>query len=128
MVRSSKLAPNQVMFKVPIHLNKFDIRDYLTNIYKVNVTDVRTFILPGKRQRDMRTAELVLSKRQKKTIVTLDKDFVYPDPPSQESFGHWSTKLRDILRKGRSKGWKIRLSPQQKAVAAKAFKYSEKEE
>ncbi|CAO3609298.1 unnamed protein product [Mucor hiemalis] len=42
MVRAPNLQPNQVAFRVPPSCNKFDIHSYLTNIYGVNVQEVRT--------------------------------------------------------------------------------------
>ena len=44
-----KLAPNEVLFHVPLWHNKIQIKNYLEEIYNVEVQRVDTSILQGKR-------------------------------------------------------------------------------
>lgn len=96
MVRGSgKLPPNQVQFLVPLNVNKFDIRDYLYNLYKVTTTNVKVMIQLSPIQRGSnyeRRKNLHMKLRLpfqrpssvKKCIVTLEEPFVYPPALSKE--------------------------------------------
>ncbi|OMJ29111.1 54S ribosomal protein L23, mitochondrial [Smittium culicis] len=121
LVRDSKLAPNQAAFKVPLHVNKFDIKDYLTNLYKVNVTDVRTVVLPGRPKLDVRSGLKVLDKRTKKAIVTLSEDFNYPEAPDMSKFGEMQSKFTQIKFKNRLHGWRIRKTKAESEIYNKAM-------
>ncbi|KAJ2003799.1 mitochondrial 54S ribosomal protein YmL41, partial [Coemansia thaxteri] len=44
IIPDARLSKNQAAFRVPLHVNKLDIKDYLANIYNVTVTDVRTTV------------------------------------------------------------------------------------
>ncbi|PVU98048.1 hypothetical protein BB561_000164 [Smittium simulii] len=128
LLRSNKIESNQAIFKVPLYVNKFDIKDYLTHLYNVTVTDVRTYVLPGKPMRDMRSALKILSSREKRAIVTMKEDFHYPPPPDLEMFGKWTMKYQQMDAKRRTKGWRIRMTPQQKEISHKALLESNKME
>ncbi|OMH79685.1 54S ribosomal protein L23, mitochondrial [Zancudomyces culisetae] len=128
IIRDNKLAPNQAAFKVPLNVNKFDIRDYLTHLYNVKVTDVRTLVLPGRTIIDKKTGQKTLTKRVKKAVVTLDKDFEYPPLPNLEEFGFWETKLYQKRIQNRLKGWKLINSTSDKFLSEKAKEVSAKEE
>ncbi|KAI9184004.1 mitochondrial 54S ribosomal protein YmL41 [Blastocladiella emersonii ATCC 22665] len=85
LVHTPDLAANQVAFKVPQHINKLDIRQYLTKIYGVEVSDVRTMNYLGFNSvmaggREMHSAKF------KKAIVTLanGQTFAWPAAPSTE--------------------------------------------
>ncbi|OLY85466.1 54S ribosomal protein L23, mitochondrial [Smittium mucronatum] len=121
IVRDPKLAPNQAAFKVPLHVNKFDIKDYLTNLYKVTVTDVRTVVLPGRPKVDARSGLKILDKRTKKAIVTLSEDFVYPPPPKMEDFGEIQSKFTTIKFNNRLHGWRIRRTKEESVIYNKAM-------
>jgi ribosomal protein L23 len=47
----SHLPPHQAVFRVPTHLNKIDIKSYLTQLYGIKILDMRTSIVPGQWQR-----------------------------------------------------------------------------
>ncbi|PVU90654.1 hypothetical protein BB559_000992 [Furculomyces boomerangus] len=128
IVRDSKIGSNQAAFKVPLHVNKFDIKDYLTNIYKVNVTDVRTVVLPGRPTVDIRTGLRILTKRTKKAIVTLSEEFKYPDPPNFEDFGQLENRYSMIRNKNRLKGWRFRMTKEESAFAKKVVLKSQNEQ
>jgi large subunit ribosomal protein L23 len=83
--RPEHLKSNQALFKVPEHLNKFDIRNYLESIYGVKVTQVNTVRILGKFRRDA-IGRMVRMPNWKKAYVTLDKDFDYPPPFDRDNF------------------------------------------
>jgi ribosomal protein L23 len=107
MIRT-QLPPNQVAFKVPIHLSKLDIQDYLTNIYKVKPVDVRTMLYQGKIKREPGTNSRYRDASYKKAIVTLDHEFVYPEPPKMEDFNAALEESQKNLMKRKVRGWRIR--------------------
>ena len=43
-VRKDHLPPNEACFHVPLRFNKFDLRDYLWNLYNVEVRKVRSYV------------------------------------------------------------------------------------
>ncbi|KAL2917961.1 mitochondrial 54S ribosomal protein YmL41 [Polyrhizophydium stewartii] len=83
LVRSN-LPPHQAVFRCPQQLNKLDIKGYLGNLYNLAITDVRTMNYLGSARRakqvPMRTRK-VATGAFKKVIVTMDSDFVFPEPP-----------------------------------------------
>ncbi|KAJ1679285.1 mitochondrial 54S ribosomal protein YmL41 [Spiromyces aspiralis] len=126
IIRSEGLGPNQAAFHVPLHVNKFDIRDYLSHLYNVTVTDVRTAILPGKPTTDRRTAQKTRSPRIKKAIVTTVEEFTYPPPPDvDKDFGGKESLYESLRRRNKLKGFRIRPSEQQKALGLDIMKKRE---
>lgn len=73
-----EVDPDTVVFKVPINYNKFQIKSYLEQIYKVEVLQVNTLIMRGKTGRDWKGLP---SKKPdyKKAYVKLTQPFTYPD-------------------------------------------------
>ncbi|KAJ1926260.1 mitochondrial 54S ribosomal protein YmL41 [Tieghemiomyces parasiticus] len=84
LVRTKRLESNQAAFKVPIRVNKLDIRDYLTHLYGVSVRDVRTVIYPGSHKYSQQERRWIRIPRVKKAIVTFDGSFQFPEPPVAE--------------------------------------------
>ncbi|CCG82655.1 Predicted protein [Taphrina deformans PYCC 5710] len=89
---SGSLPPNQAMFHVPLNTNKFDVRDYLYNLYGLVTTNVKVMIQQAELQRGtsaQRRANLHMRVRlpwkrpqsSKRVIVTMTSPFKYPDPP-----------------------------------------------
>lgn len=85
MIRSGKNRPaNQVTFRVPLHLNKLDIKAYLEGLYNVPVAHVETTIfLPREDARTGRHKQ----PTKKNAVVTLGEGhtFTFPEPPPAES-------------------------------------------
>ncbi|KAJ9081466.1 mitochondrial 54S ribosomal protein YmL41 [Entomophthora muscae] len=107
MIRTT-LPPNQVAFRVPINLGKIDIRDFLTNLYKVEVKDVRTMNYQGRIAREHHSNRRYRLPSHKKAIVTLAEEFNYPQPPKLEDFGKaQSDRALDAIKR-KMKGWRIR--------------------
>ncbi|KAJ3085716.1 hypothetical protein HK102_013896 [Quaeritorhiza haematococci] len=83
LVRSN-LPPHQAVFRVPPQLTKPDIKHYLETVYPpVTITDVRTMNYHGRLRADTKRmgAQSKQSANWKKVIVTMQEDFVWPDPP-----------------------------------------------
>ncbi|KAJ2851745.1 mitochondrial 54S ribosomal protein YmL41 [Coemansia brasiliensis] len=111
IIPDPRLSKNQAAFRVPLNVNKFDIRDYLTNIYNVTVTDVRTAVLPGKWKLNHYTGRKERTARTKKAIVTMKEEFTYPSEPDvDKDFGGLETRMHAILSRNRMKGWNYRPS------------------
>jgi len=74
---------------VPLNINKLDLRDYLKNVYNVDVYNVRSFIVQQKLQRTRPaspgTVDYWRPRAIKKMTVELVKPFVYPAEPEDLS-------------------------------------------
>ncbi|KAF9988461.1 hypothetical protein BGZ65_003909 [Modicella reniformis] len=112
LVRNGPNIPeisNSLTFRVPPSMNKFDIKSYLSNIYKINVLTVRTSNMPVKIAGSGGNTVL---KRQKfkKAIVTIDHEFKWPDAPDSAKFGIQEAANQRSRIMSRLKGWRIRSS------------------
>ncbi|KAI9502956.1 mitochondrial 54S ribosomal protein YmL41 [Coemansia spiralis] len=140
IIPDPRLGKNQAAFRVPLQVNKLDIKDYLTHIYNVTVTDVRTVVLPGKIGLNPYTAQMERSSRIKKAIVTIKEEFTYPkDPNVDKDFGGLESKYQKVLRGNKLKGWRSsrtseetelfsQVYEQRKLTASKPKKSSKKQE
>ncbi|KAJ2558007.1 mitochondrial 54S ribosomal protein YmL41 [Coemansia sp. RSA 1933] len=112
IIPDARLGKNQAAFRVPLQVNKLDIKDYLTHIYNVTVTDVRTSVFPGKLSLNHYTAQKVRSPRIKKAIVTIKEQFDYPaEPDVKNDFKGENAEYQKLRRANKLKGWRIRPSP-----------------
>jgi large subunit ribosomal protein L23 len=66
---SNLMADNKYTFKVAKAANKIEIKYAVENVFKVDVVDVRTMNLPGKRKRQGRAVGM--TPEWKKAIITL---------------------------------------------------------
>ena len=81
MIRSGKdRKKNEVVFRVPVVLNKLDIKQYLEGIYNVKVKDIRTTIFLPKITRMGRS----YTPTRKNAVVTLSSGY-YEFPPLTDS-------------------------------------------
>ncbi|KAJ2845488.1 mitochondrial 54S ribosomal protein YmL41 [Coemansia erecta] len=120
IIPDSRLSKNQAAFRVPLQVNKLDIKDYLTHIYNVTVTDVRTTVFPGKLSLNQYTAQMERSPRIKKAIVTIKEQFDYPQEPDvNKDFQGEQVEYQEMRRANKLKGWRIRPSLQMKKLAQK---------
>ncbi|KAG9304258.1 hypothetical protein G9A89_019820 [Geosiphon pyriformis] len=129
MVRDDNLPPNRVAFRIPPRLNKLDIRDYLWNIYKVEVVDVRTMVYatrPGKKLPGR--PRIQHRGRFKKAIVTLKSDFHYPPPIESFEFASREEQVeRRALVFRRLAGWKSRPKQLMSMYVERAKKLEEQQ-
>ncbi|CDH60358.1 hypothetical protein RO3G_14831 [Lichtheimia corymbifera JMRC:FSU:9682] len=108
MVRSPNLQPNQVAFRVPPSCNKFDIHSYLTNIYGVNVQEVRTMNYATVHKKTRTGQTEVKQPAYKKAIVTIDEPFTYPSEPEWCALEREQYKLGSKNAGRKMKGWRFR--------------------
>jgi large subunit ribosomal protein L23 len=64
-------AYGRYVFKVAMSATKGAIRDEMKDVYGVDVTEVKTIIMPGKSSRIGKTREFSKPRRWKKAIVKL---------------------------------------------------------
>lgn len=76
-----KIPPNHVHFKIPLQMTKYDVIEYLREIYKLPVKTVRTTVIAGKIYRDIpRGYKLTKDPDEKMAYVTLDKNVKFEFP------------------------------------------------
>ncbi|KAI8328081.1 ribosomal protein L23-domain-containing protein [Choanephora cucurbitarum] len=114
MVRAPNLQPNQVAFRVPPSCNKFDIHSYLTNIYGVNVQEVRTMNYATVHKKARNGKIEVSQAAYKKAVVTLDEAFHWPEEPEWCKLDQQQGKLASKAASRRLKGWRIRAPEEEK--------------
>ena len=56
-------------FKISLSMSKYEIKDYLTKIYGIEVLDVSTKIFKARRQMNPRTGKIVLKNPEWKLAV-----------------------------------------------------------
>ncbi|KAJ2755415.1 mitochondrial 54S ribosomal protein YmL41 [Coemansia nantahalensis] len=106
IIPDARLSKYQAAFRVPLNINKLDIKDYLTHIYSVTVTDVRTVVFPGKLALNRFTGRKERSSRTKKAIVTMKEEFRYPAAPNVDAdFGGLEMKYERMRMANKLKGW-----------------------
>ncbi|KAG5920147.1 hypothetical protein E4U42_006285 [Claviceps africana] len=90
LLRKEHLPPNEACFQVPLRFTKFDLRDYLWNLYNVEVTKVRSFVKQQPlTQRDSHSRSWYRPQSLKIMTVELAKPFQWPDRPTDlEPWNH----------------------------------------
>ncbi|KAG2416482.1 hypothetical protein HFD88_007697 [Aspergillus terreus] len=86
LIRTPFLPPRYASFYVPLNFNKLDMRDYLKNLYGVDVLGVRSFVEQQKitRLRPMNKFGYGKWRRpisKKKMTVEMKQPFVWPEAP-----------------------------------------------
>lgn len=95
MLRSEKLKPNQVAFKVVPRVNKYDIKQYLEKIYGVKVNNIMVFNFLGYTKRSPRTPwRKIKTPAWKKAIVEIDEPFQFPEYES-----HWKYQFENFEKR-----------------------------
>lgn len=93
-------------FNVPLSFNKLDFRDYLWNVYNVEVRSVRSFVnqmRPRQRQYgNTRGGKWYRPRSQKMMIAELARPFVWPETP--EDLGPWDKLMFDAIEGEHKKG------------------------
>ncbi|KAI8929895.1 hypothetical protein BC831DRAFT_441535 [Entophlyctis helioformis] len=110
LVRSN-LPPHQAVFRTPQQLNKLDIKSYLSSLYSLAITDVRTMNYTGSSVRRKPVSKTARTGRKteasyKKVIVTMESDFVFPDVPTVKTTG--AMRIPPALTFGRNSGNRVR--------------------
>lgn len=93
-LRKEHLPPNEACFQVPLTWTKFDLRDYLWNLYDVEVKKVRSFVKEMPLARRPGTAQAWYRPQAKKIMtVELSKPFQWPAVP--EDLTPWNKEMFD---------------------------------
>lgn len=89
-----RMKPNEVLFQVPRHLNKLDIKNYLESVYKLkDVKKINTIIPSRKRilhpnqkkfHRHPNSPAFLWKTVYKRAFVELAENFQFPDRPEPE--------------------------------------------
>ena len=82
----SHLPPHQAVFRCSPQLSKIDIKDYLSKLYDLEITNVRTINYLGKIRRN-RNQRPEKRADYKKAIITMTQDFVFPPVPDPKIDG-----------------------------------------
>ncbi|KAF4773938.1 ribosomal protein L23 [Colletotrichum scovillei] len=90
-VRKDKSPANMATFNVPLTFTKFDIRDYLWNLYNVETTAVRSQVKQSAIERRSTGSGYFRPQSTKVMTVQLTKPFVWPSPPAD--LEPWNKKL-----------------------------------
>ncbi|OAA32451.1 Ribosomal protein L25/L23 [Moelleriella libera RCEF 2490] len=91
-LRKEHLPPNEACFKVPLRFTKFDLRDYLWNLYNVEVTKVRSYVKQQPlAQRGMLSRQWYRPLPLKIMVVELAKPFQWPELP--QNLEPWNNEL-----------------------------------
>ena len=78
MIRSSiPRKDNEFTFRVPVHLTKYDITQYLEQLYSIKVKNVSTTNFP---RSVVRSTKRIIPSR-KNAVVEIEGQFSYPSPP-----------------------------------------------
>ncbi|KAK7397954.1 mitochondrial 54S ribosomal protein YmL41 [Neonectria punicea] len=98
-LRKEHLPPNEACFKVPLRFTKFDLRDYLWNLYNVEVTKVRSFVKQQPlTQRNSHSRSWYRPQPLKIMNVELAKPFQWPEiPENKEPWSNQLWKMREEL-------------------------------
>lgn len=108
---SGSLPPNQAMFHVPLNTNKFDVRDYLYNLYGLVTTNVKVMIQQGElrrgttaqRKKDlhyMKKLPMTRASSSKRVIITMDSPFIYPEHPKDpKALEPWGLDTQEKMKK-----------------------------
>lgn len=86
LIRTPQLPPKYASFWVPLWFNKLDFKNYLRNVYDVDVLHVRSYVQQQKVARDqyqrgtkVLQGPIYRPPARKKMTVELVDPFVYPE-------------------------------------------------
>ncbi|KAJ6780660.1 hypothetical protein PWT90_01320 [Aphanocladium album] len=95
MLRKEHLSPNEACFQVPLTFTKFDLRDYLWNLYNVEVTKVRSYVKGQPlTDRPNRPGSTYRPQSLKIMTVELAQPFQWPEVP--ENREPWNPELFEM--------------------------------
>ncbi|KAJ5226989.1 54S ribosomal protein [Penicillium citrinum] len=101
LVRTPFLSPRYAQFRVPLHFNKLDLRDYLERVYGVGVVSIRSYIEQQPITRITRDNRNFGAWRRPQSIkrmtVELREPFVWPEEPTD--FSRWEKESWDATEK-----------------------------
>uniref|UniRef100_U5EXX4 Large ribosomal subunit protein uL23m n=1 Tax=Corethrella appendiculata TaxID=1370023 RepID=U5EXX4_9DIPT len=72
--------PNVVQFACSMEMTKYDVKNYLENIYKIPIVDVRTRIALGRTKKAYPKSYIIKEDDIKYAYVTMPKDVTFTFP------------------------------------------------
>ena len=98
LLRKEKQDPFRATFQVPLRFNKFDLRDYLWNLYDLEVKGVRSWVIGSPVERRRPFLRAVYRPQAKKYMeVEMSRPFAWPEQP--EDLEPWNKELWDAREK-----------------------------
>jgi large subunit ribosomal protein L23 len=86
------------MFQVPLTFSKFDLRDYLWNLYGLEATKVRSIVKISPPERSRR------APATKYMTIEMEKPFVWPAAPEDKE--PWNNKLYQARERNQDAQWR----------------------
>ncbi|KAL8782409.1 MAG: hypothetical protein Q9213_005412 [Squamulea squamosa] len=113
LLRTPFAPPNYATFITPLNLNKLDLKDYLYNLYGVEVLSVRSYVQQARVRQDKPGARLPKPRRwyrpramKKMTIeMPATSPFIYPEAPTD--FTAWDKEMQERALEEREKEQKL---------------------
>jgi large subunit ribosomal protein L23 len=104
LLRKPKQPPNEATFHVPLRFTKLDLRDYLWNMYNVEVRAVRSYVQQSSlRRRNPFSNQFYRPMSKKYMTVDLKEPFQYPEiPENKEPWYNDLWKQREAAIKAQS--------------------------
>ncbi|XP_011642100.1 39S ribosomal protein L23, mitochondrial isoform X1 [Pogonomyrmex barbatus] len=109
---TDKQLPNIVQFHCSMEMTKYDIKNYLEKIYKIDIVEIRTRIAMGRFKRD-RLQHCVIKEDDRKiayVILPKDQSFVFPKlfedvkKTDEENLNMLKKDLQDFLEPNKAPG------------------------
>lgn len=97
LVRRETDPADWATFRVPLYFSKFDIRDYLYNLYNVETTGVRSWVRRPTAPTKNNAGRYVRPPAEKYMTVEMTKPFVWPEAPVDLS--PWDAGLYNMREK-----------------------------
>ncbi|EED23275.1 mitochondrial ribosomal protein L23, putative [Talaromyces stipitatus ATCC 10500] len=90
LVRTPFLPPRYATFYVPLEFNKLDMREYMKQVYNVDIISIRSFVEQQKVTREFRDGRpgygpIRRPKSKKKMTIEMTEPFVWPEVPKDLS-------------------------------------------
>ncbi|KAH6664774.1 hypothetical protein F5X68DRAFT_225552 [Plectosphaerella plurivora] len=90
--------PNWAMFQVPLRFSKFDLRDYLWNLYGLEAKKIRSVVKISPPENSRRAPST------KFMTIEMDQPFVWPEAPEDKEA--WNQKMYQARERNQEKQWK----------------------
>jgi large subunit ribosomal protein L23 len=120
MLRKDHLPPNEACFQVPLRFTKFDLRDYLWNLYDVEVKKVRSYVKEQPLTQRLGTRSWYRPQPKKIMTVELAQPFQWPAVP--ENAEPWSKELFDMRQRRQDEAGEDSLVRQKMDIPLKSRK------
>uniref|UniRef100_A0A093Y6Q7 Large ribosomal subunit protein uL23m n=1 Tax=Talaromyces marneffei PM1 TaxID=1077442 RepID=A0A093Y6Q7_TALMA len=90
LIRTPFLPPRYATFYVPLEFNKLDMREYMKQLYNVDIISIRSVVEQQKVTRERRDGgfghgPLRRPKSKKKMTIEMREPFVWPEAPEDKS-------------------------------------------